>query len=414
MIILLDGRLNLKGRFNENFAREFLELYTIGKGRAGQVPPSESEGDYVYFTEKDVQTAARIFSGYDFDETFTNTDPDTDLPRCIIKADEQGNAIQHDNTLKTFSHRFNNKEIIPDSSLFINGKASEESMHDEIDQLVSMIFDQEETARNICRKIYRFYVYHNITDDIENNIITEMVSTFLANDYKIEPVIKELLSSNHFYDNSSETPADDVVGGLIKSPLDLVAGTLLFFEHQLPDYISSADKFYKQTEGIFESMSAQGMEFMNPFDVAGYEAYYQFPIWNRSWISPNMLGYRYKFIFDTMSVAMMNEEMVQIDLLEFFSKNFSVTAPEPEKLIRELATYILPLHEENTELTTPRLNYFKSQFFKLGTGLPQGPLAFWQFSWANKNTIEASKEDSRGMLQDLVNAMLQTPEYQLF
>jgi hypothetical protein len=49
----------------------------------------------------------------------------------------------------------------------------------------------------------------------------------------------------------------------------------------------------------------------------------------------------------------------------------------------------------------------------LGTALPQGPFVFWQFSWTNANTIPESKEDARGMLQDLMNAMLQSPEFQL-
>jgi hypothetical protein len=50
----------------------------------------------------------------------------------------------------------------------------------------------------------------------------------------------------------------------------------------------------------------------------------------------------------------------------------------------------------------------------LGEALPQGKLAFWQFSWSHKDSIDTSKTDARGMLQDLINAMLQSPEYQLF
>jgi len=75
---------------------------------------------------------------------------------------------------------------------------------------------------------------------------------------------------------------------------------------------------------------------------------------------------------------------------------------------------LFPLSIETTEITTARLDWFTAQFMKLGEVLNQPQPAFWQFSWANRNTIPASKEDARGMLQDKINTMLQSPEYQLF
>ncbi|MCR6639977.1 MAG: DUF1800 domain-containing protein [Sporocytophaga sp.] len=411
MLVLLDGRLNVKGRPNENYAREFLELYTIGKGLPGHVPPSTIPGDYIYFTEQDVQAAARVFSGYDTDFTFLTIDEDTELPRVKIKGTGTV-ANQHDNDPKEFSDRFGNTVITPDTTLLFGDKATEASMLDELDQLVEMVYAQQETVRNICRRIYRFYVYHEITQTIDNSIIADMANTFVANNFKLQPVIMELLQSQHFYDSATASVDDNNFGALIKSPLDLVLNTLSFFEYNLPDPQTEAEQFYEVTGKILESMKNQGMYFLNPYDVAGYDAYFQYPLYNRNWISANTLTQRYKFIYDNISIDKMEE--IKIDIFPFIQQRFASVALNPDDLINELASYLLPMSQAGTEITTERLNYFKSQFFVIGKGLPQGPEAFWEFSWNNADTIPESKEDARGMLQYLLNAMLQSPEYQLF
>lgn len=414
MLILLDGRLNVKGRPNENFAREFLELYTIGKGLPGQIPQPTGPGDYIYFTEQDVQAASKVFSGYQFDKDFLNPDPDTGIPRVIPKQNNSGIANQHDNDVKEFSFRFGNATITPDPTLMVGDDPTEASMLDEIDQLVELVFNQEETAKNICRKLYRFFVYHEVTETVENTIIAGMVATFKANNYKMEPVIKELLGSQHFFDSVNAQITDDNYGGLIKSPLDLVLGTIGFLEYQLPDLYTESALFYEKADTITSAMSDQGMNFLNPYDVAGYEAYFQFPLFNRNWISANSLTSRYKFIFDTLNTINEEPEAIQIDLLDYIKLRFNSVSGDPDTLIREIVSYIFPMYEEGTEITTERLNYFKSVFYQLGTGLSQGPLAFWNYSYANSGSNQASREDARGMLQDLFNAMMQSPEYQLF
>ncbi len=410
MVALLDSRLNVKDNPNENYARELLELYTIGKGLNGEIPATGTQGDYFYFTELDVQSAAKVLSGYDVDDTFATIDPDTLIPRAKIKANGGGQPNQHDNTVKQFSARFGNATITPTVP---GTQPTEVSMLDEIDQLINMIYSQAETPKNICRKIYRYYVYHDITATIDSTIIADMVTTFTTNNYKIEPVIRELLQSQHFYDAGDMSIDNDNFGAIIKSPLQLVAETLNFFEYQLPDYISQSESFYLKSGTLLRTVENQGMKLMNPFDVAGYEAYHQFPLYHRMWINTNALTQRYKFIFDTMTTENMDPDNVTVDLYPFMKLRFAGTASDPDAFIRELASYLLPMYSEGPEITTARLDWFKAQLFKLGLALPQGPLAFWQFSWANGDSIPASKDDSRGMLQDLVNAMMQSPEYQL-
>ena len=235
-------------------------------------------------------------------------------------------------------------------------------------------------------------------------------------DLKLQEVVEQLLGSQHFYDAVTPTLDDDNFGGIVKSPLDLAIGSMRFFETIVPDVNLDPTLFYEFTDNIINSLGVQGMSFVEPFDVAGYDAYHQIPEFNRNWISANTLTRRYEFIAQITNIDMMMEpNSFAIDLLAFTKANFSdAIALDPDLLVREYASLLLPRYEEGTEITTERLEYFKAEFLKLGEVLPQGPVAFWQFSYSNAGTIPASEADSRQMLVDLINAMLQSPEYQLF
>ncbi len=411
MLRLLDGNMNVKGSPNENYAREFHELYTIGRGLEGTLPTPVEAGDYILFTEADVQAAARVFSGWDFDDDFATIDADTNLRRGKVKGTAL-NASAHDNDPKQFSARFGNAIIEPDPLLLNGGMATEESAIDEIRQLVDQIFGKPETTKNICWKIYRFFVYapHTPTDSqaIDQTIIAEMANTLIANNYKIQPVIENLLRSEHFYEAGSGV-TDDNFGGIIKSPLDLVAGTLRFFDVQLPDMTTQTDEFYMATGNLLGILGDLGLNFFEPYDVAGYEAYHQYPIYHRSWITPNYLARRYEFIRKIITSS--EDGMFKVDVYEFVRNNFSdATASDARNLVMELAKYLLPLFDnltfdenadDNSSLTAERLNYFKERF------LQQFDEAYWTTRW------QQSAPDLREQLEFLFNAMLQSPENQL-
>src|SRR5258706_4782443 len=241
MLRVLDGDLNVDGSPNENYARELHELFTIGRGLEGTLPPVAEPGDYFLYKEQDVQAAAQVLSGWDVDTTFSNIDPDTNLPRGKVRGSTT-NASAHDNSLKQFSDRFNNQTIQPNPSLMQGVNATEASALDEISQLIEQIYAQPETAKNICRRVYRFFVYHNVTTDIDNTIISDMAATFAAHTYKFLTLLEDLFKSQPFYDASGGVD-DDNFGGIIKSPLDLIMGTLQLFNVQLPDAVSTAAAF---------------------------------------------------------------------------------------------------------------------------------------------------------------------------
>jgi uncharacterized protein (DUF1800 family) len=427
MLRLLDGNLNVKGSVNENYARELLELYSIGRGLEANPPAGGGDGDYGVYTEDDVKTAARILSGWDFDDTFTNIDPDTGLPRGVVKGSTT-NASSHDNDLskpKRFSNRFvstlfPNNTIEPDPTLMPGGVATEASALDEIKKLIDLIYEQDETARNICRKIYRFFVWAPHTKDealsIEsapNDIIGQMVETFKASNFKIQPVIENLLCSRHFYDSSNGAHEDDNFGGIIKSPLDLVLGTLRIFNIPLPDMQTQAAQFYTATGEIVGTLGNLGMNFFEPYDVAGYEAYHQYPIYHRFWITPNTLARRYEFIRNVITED--QPGMFKVDAYQYVKDNFDDVAANARQLIIELAKYFLPLsdgitsetfeaEDADASLTYRRMLYFKDRFLQR---LSQNDEAYWASRW------NPPAGDLRAQLEFLFNAMLQTPEYQL-
>jgi uncharacterized protein (DUF1800 family) len=423
MLKVLDGNLNVKGgNPQENYARELHELYTIGRGLEGFYIPSNEPGDYVVYKESDIQAAARVLSGWDLDfdfeknplGEFVNIDIDTQLPRGKVKGSKT-NASAHDNSIKTFSSRFANQTIQPDPLLLNGSNATEASALDEISKLIDQIYAQPETARNICRRIYRFYVYHAIDQVLDDSIINEMATTFTTNGFKLQPVLEDLFQSQHFYDAAAGTVDDDKFGGIIKSPLDLVVGTLRFFNVPLADNATQAAEFYDQTGSIIRELGLMGMPFYDPFDVAGYDAYHQYPIYHRSWISTNYLAQRYNFINELVmgSTSLGN---LKIDVVAFVKTKFSnAIASDAGSLIIELAKYLLPVNENltyttgadtNSGLTAARMNYFLSAF--LGTD-PNRELA-WTTHW-NTNS---DPETVEMQLKSLFNAMMQSPEYQLY
>ena len=390
MLVHLDGRLNDVGLPNENFAREFFELYTIGKGE--QAGPD----DYTTFTEHDVIEASKVLSGYNTDWDYGNIDVDTEVAMGIVRG--SGNvASNHDASVKTFSARFQQTNIQPNE--MIGDKATKEAALDELDQLVDMIFSQEAAARYICRRLYRFFVYYEITEEIETDIIGPLAQTFIAADFEMVPVLEQLFRSTHFYDTDNGTEVDDNRGGIIKSPLEVVLGALRFFKIDLPDQTNSLDSYYEANYDLLRKLNNQGLNFYEPFEVAGYRAYHQTPAFNRNWITGNNLARRYQISSDLLlGYNNENDEVLyKLDILTYCQSE-GIDLEVPQTIVQYFVDYMLP-----EDITQERFDYFKS------TLLVEVAEADW------KSTI-IDGEDFQVIfhLESLINAIIQSPEYQLF
>lgn len=391
MLVHLDGRLNDVGRPNENFAREFFELYTIGKG--DQI----GDDDYTTFTEHDVIESSKVLSGWNVDWTYSNIDIDTEVAMGVLRGGGT-EASNHDASIKVFSDRFQGTTIQPNQ--LIGDKATKDAALDEIDQLVTMIFNQEAAARYICRRLYRFFGYYDITEEIENDIIEPLAQTFISSDFEIKPVLEQFFRSQHFFDSDNGTETDDNRGGIIKSPLEVVLGSLRFFNIELPDSASDLNAFYEANfDLIFSKLRNQGLDFYEPFEVAGYMAYHQAPVYNRNWITANNLARRYQISTDLL-LGYKDENdtlLYRLDILSYCQAE-GIDLNSPQSIVSFFVDYLLP-----EDITQERFDYFKSTLL----------IDVDEVDWVS-TIIDGEDFQVVFHLENLINTLMQSPEYQLF
>ena len=256
MLRYLNGNENLKDAPNENYARELLELFTVGKGELA------GPGDYTTFTEDDVVAIARALTGWR-DRGYRTFDADEEITA-------QFRFFQHDPTTKELSNRFDNATI---------GNENEEEYKTVIDTILA----SPHCARHLARKLYRYFVYYDISDDIEANIIEPLAQVIRDNDYEIEPALMTLLGSEHFFNILN-------VGPMIKNPIDYLTGLINTAEIALPS--ANYNQLYVTWFNLVQLLDTMQMRYLNAPNVAGWPAYYQEPVYYRSWINSVTLSLR--------------------------------------------------------------------------------------------------------------------------
>ncbi len=394
MLLNLDGNLNIKGVPQENFAREFLELYTVGKGE------EVSLGNYTNFTEQDVQALTKALTGWGIDPTFQTIDPITNIPTGKVKGSATTSS-QHDVTAKQFSNAFNSEVIQTGSVTGTNAAVT--AVYTELDDVLNMVFDSPHTAKHICRRVYREFVYYDITAEVETDIIEPLATTLVSNNYNITSVLQVLFQSEHFYDLDTPITEDNNIGAIIKSPMDLIIGTMRLFNLTVPDKTTQLPAHYEMYSQMIDQLDLQGLQFFEPYDVAGYEPYYQVPDFHRYWISSNYLANRYKFSELLITgFTGMSGNLLKLDVVAFVD-TYCSNPGDATILVQELVEWLFPI-----TIDAVRFNYFRDEVL-----LDQLPASNWTAEWANYvNT--SSDVNVRLQLEALIMSMMQTPEYQLF
>ena len=161
MLQFLNNQQNRKGNPNENFAREVMELFTLGRGN---------------YTEKDVKEAARAFTGWGFDKE----------GQFVFR------KLVHDTGEKTFMGQTGN----------FDG-----------DDILNIILKKPETATFITRRIYCYFVNENV----DETRVKYLGNRFLLNNYDISKLLEDIYTSEWFYESQN-------IGNKIKSPIELLAG----------------------------------------------------------------------------------------------------------------------------------------------------------------------------------------------
>lgn len=392
MLIYLNNHQNTKNNPNENFAREFLELFTIGKG------PQVGPGDYTNYTEDDIVQAAKVFTGFRVSNGRTVIDPETGIPRGTVS------FSQHATGSKPFSNRFQNQVIA--------GATTAAGMYTELDAFVKMVFDQPETAKNLCRRLYRFFVSKNITPEIETDIIVPLSNTLTANNFEVLPVLRQLLQSKHFFDEDDSDNKDEIIGGIIKSPLELAYQALTFFNLNPADPATLPGQNYLFHErGLAQRMlGLANYSPFNPSDVAGYPGFYQHPDYSRAWFNSSTIIARYKVPAMLLAGKLLiggstNTNLgVKLDIAPWVKTSGVISDPtDAYVLVQDLLTYMLP-----ETVDADRFNYFYNTVF-----LDNLPADDWTYEWQNYlNTNNAT--EVKIALERLINAIMYSPEYQTF
>jgi uncharacterized protein (DUF1800 family) len=258
MLLFLNGSTNNVFSPNENYSRELLELFSIGKGI--QI----AAGDYSTYTETDVAAGAKILTGY----TVTGIRSST-----LTQATASFNPILHDNNSKTLSYHFNSQVVSAAGAT-------------EYANYIDVIFAQPQVAKYICAKLYRYFVNYDITPTIQTDVIDVLAQTFIANNYEILPVMQQLLTSDHFYDMS-------VRGAIIRNPLEMIMGALNPTQ-TIPNFGLVGD--YQTYISIYYVADTMGQSYIVPPSVAGWTAYYQEPAYSKLWINSTYIKKRFDIV----------------------------------------------------------------------------------------------------------------------
>lgn len=365
MLRYLNGNQNTDNAPNENYARELLELFTIGKG------PLAGEDDYTHYTEHDIREIAKILTGWRDLGYFT---------RGLTPYNVVFFPNRHDTSTKTLSHRFNNSQIT--------------NMGDqEYKFLIDIIFQQEEVSRFIARKIYRWFVYYDITDEIEIGVIEPMAKILRDADYEMYPMVRALLASQHFFDEYAK-------GSLIKNPVDFIAGQVKQLNVDFGDNIILKYNIWRR---LYEFSAILQMNYFQPPSVAGWKAYHQEPLYYRTWINASTISNRYLLAVILINGIEVGDLRIQADLLDLISEIESVN--NPDALINALSEIFL-----TQPLTENQVSYLKSILIP---GLPDYEWTLEYDAYLSNTDDTSLKTAIENRLKALFTGLVSLPEYQL-
>ncbi len=223
MLIWLNGNVNVVGDPNENFSRELLELFTLGEGSG--------------YTQNDVAEAARACTGWVTDGV---------APYFL--------PFRFDNGEKTILGHTGNWDL---------------------EDLIGFIFEEDAAARYLCTKLYRWF----LDDQPAPQDVAELAQTLRANNYEVEPVLRQILGSARFLDPRYR-------GAVVRDGLDLYVGQLRRFH--VTGFTPTVDPLNAQADYAYTQMYFYGHILLDPPNVAGWPGH-------RSWINTFTLPIR-KFL----------------------------------------------------------------------------------------------------------------------
>jgi uncharacterized protein (DUF1800 family) len=244
MLQFLNNQQNKKQHPNENFAREVMELFTMGRGN---------------YTENDVKESARAFTGWAFG----------------LNGEFVFRRFQHDDGTKT-----------------VLGKTGKFDGED----IINLLLEQKQTAKFICKKIYKYFVNENVDDEK----VQLLADGFYKSGYDIKKLMEDIFTSTWFYEEKN-------MGTKIKSPIELLAGIRRLLPMEMEN---------DQAQLLFQKTLGQILFY--PPNVAGWPG-------GKSWIDSSSLMLRLRIpqilsANDIMDIRPKTDDDVQGGMMEMTAK----------------------------------------------------------------------------------------------
>lgn len=364
MLVYLNGNQNTRQAPNENYARELLELFTIGKGEIA------GPGDYTTYTEEDIAAIARALTGW------VNGSPSD--PAAITSTFI---AFRHDVNAKQLSHRFGNAVI-------------EDEGEEEYKKVIDIIFQQEEVARFISRRLHIWFVGANIDSFVEAEVIEPMADLIRDNNYEIQPALEALLSSEYFFEESLR-------GCMVNHPIDHLFKMVRPLKFNMP--MGGIIAQYYGWINLARLTNTQDMVIMDIPSVAGWKAFYQAPQYYDIWINSVSLPIREGLVEQLVSGFEIGNQSFAFDLLAAIAEMDNPS--DPHSLINDLAKVFFssPIAQNQLDFLTDYL-------------IQGSPYYVWAEEYYNY-LADPDDEDKReavlSKLKNLIEAMLKMPEFYL-
>jgi uncharacterized protein (DUF1800 family) len=379
MLYFLDAQYNVKGAANENFAREVMELFTMGVGN---------------YTEKDVRECARAFTGWYFDNLAFKIDPN-----------------KHDGGTKTFLGRTGN----------FDGT-----------EVLKIIFEQPVTAEYLAGKIYRFLV----RDELSPALRQKLGAILREHDYEVKPLLTVIFSSKDFYSEAS-------YGGHIKGPVehlvtmmkqlgieampgvpDFNQSTIAMGQHLLnpPSVAGWAGGRAWITPGLLIARGNVARDVLIP-DMTGFRD------WNFTAGTDDMLGRRLRDGYDVGAATAVNDpskmsafDMVALERDERFNTRISgylgwsqasrKLIPTPRQAAQFDLTGIVLASGANT--TAEAVDYLMWRLLRVPTSTDtRDSIVAFLTSELGTDRIDRAKSYMEDALRMTAHLVMSTPEYQI-
>ena len=379
MLYYLDAGVNVKGAANENFAREVMELFTMGVGN---------------YTEKDVREGARAFTGWNFNNLEFVVDP-----------------ALHDDGPKEFLGRSGNLDGV---------------------DVLNIILEQRVTAEYIAAKLYRFFV----RDDVSPRLTAELGSILRDSDYELRPLLETVFLSRDFYSASTygahiKGPVEHVVALLKHLDVDDVPGvpdfnvtTIALGQHLLnpPSVAGWAQGKSWITPALIQERGNVAFEFLFP-NVTQFR-------------DPNLLyggagesGQRLRRGYDVLTATALDDPgtMSMFDLAakerdELFNTRISSfrgyeqalrrLIPTPRRAAQiDLTTMIV---DSGSTTTTEAVDYLLQRFVRVPVSSDtRGALVALLDGELGTTDLQRAKTFMEDPLRMVTHLIMSTPEYQL-